>query len=94
VATISDIVFPPERADLGLALLGGVEREARAAGADAILCTTCHGTLAQLLRRQAYIRLPGNVHFLLRDTTGAARWPPDLSGWWLTRGDGESDEVF
>ena len=94
VATISDIVFPPERADIGLAVLRGVERGARAAGVDAILCTTSHRTLARLLRRQAYVRLAGNVHFLLRDTTAAARWPQDLQSWWLARGDGESDEVF
>jgi hypothetical protein len=94
VATISDILFPPERADIGLAVLRGVERAARAVGGDAILCTTSHHTLARLLRRQAYIRLPGNVHFFLRDTTAAARWPQDLQSWWLARGDGESDEVF
>jgi hypothetical protein len=94
VATISDIVFPPERADVGLALLGAVERAARSAGADAILATTSHSALARLLRRQAYVALPGNVHFFLHDTTGTARWPRDLASWWLARGDGEADEVF
>jgi hypothetical protein len=94
VATISDIVFSPQRADVGLALLGAVERAARSAGADAILATTSHGALARLLRRQAYVALPGNVHFFLHDATGTARWPRDLASWWLARGDGEADEVF
>jgi hypothetical protein len=94
VATLSDIVFPPQRPDIGLALLGGVEREARAARSDAILCTTGHRALASLLRRQAYLPLPGNVHFFLRDGTGVTPWPRDLASWWLARGDGESDEVF
>jgi len=94
VGTISDVVFPPHRADVGLALLGGVERAARAAGADAILCTTSHPALARLLRSQAYIPLAGNVHFLLRDTTAATPWPPDLASWWLARGDSDADEVF
>jgi hypothetical protein len=94
VATVSDIVFPAQRATVGLAVLGGVERVARAAGADAILCTTSHHALTRLLRRQAYVRLPGNVHFFLHDRTGAARWPHDLRSWWLARGDGDADEVF
>ena len=96
VATISDLVFPAERGAIGLALLGGVERAARAADADAILCTTAQRPLARLLRRQAYLRLTGNVHFLLRDRSGAgaAHWPQDLASWGLARGDGDADEVF
>jgi hypothetical protein len=93
VATLSDIVFPPDRTDVGLALLGGVARAAHAAGADAILCSTNHPALARLLARQAYVPLPGNVHVLLHDRTGT-RWPQDLGAWWLARGDGEADEVF
>jgi hypothetical protein len=94
VATISDIVVPPERSDVGLALLAAVARAARSAGADAILATTGHAALASLLRRQGYVALAGNMHFFVRDATGAARWPPDLAGWWLARGDSGADEVF
>jgi hypothetical protein len=94
VATISDIVFPPERADVGLALLGGVERAARAAAADAILCSTGHRAVMGLLRRQAYVPLPGNMHFFLRDTTGAGSWPQNLASWWLARGDDKEDETL
>ncbi len=93
VATLSDIVFPPQRADVGLGLLAGVERTARAAGGDAILCSTSHPALTRLLRRQGYFRAPANLHFFVRDTTGA-RWPQELGSWWLARGDGGSDEVF
>jgi len=93
VATISDILFPPARADAGLALLGGIERAATAAASDAILCTTSNHALIRLLKRQAYIRLPGNLHFFLRDTTNAVRWS-DLPAWWLARGDGGADAVF
>ena len=94
VATISDIVFPPERAAVGLAVLAAVERAARSAGADAVLCTTSHRALARVLRRRAFVPLPGNVHFFVRDATGAARWPRDLASWWLARGDSDADEVF
>jgi GNAT superfamily N-acetyltransferase len=94
VATISEIVFPPDRAEVGLALLGAAERVARAADSDAILCTSSHIGLTRLLRRQAYFRLAGNVHFFLRDTVHPERWPQDVASWWLARGDGEADEVF
>ena len=78
---------------MGLALLGGVERAAIAAASDAILCTTSNHALIRLLKRQAYIPLPGNLHFFLRDTTDAVRWS-DLPAWWLARGDGGADAVF
>jgi hypothetical protein len=94
VATISDIVFPPARTEVCLALLGAVERAARAAGADALTCMSGHPALTRLLRRQAYLRLGGNVHFFLRDITGESAWPSDLAAWWLNRGDGESDTTF
>jgi hypothetical protein len=94
VATVSDIIFPPARTDVGLAILGAVERSARTAGADALTCMSSHPALTRLLRRQGYVRLGGNVHFFLRDVTGESAWPSDLSAWWLSRGDGESDETF
>jgi hypothetical protein len=55
---------------------------------------TSHPALSALLRRQGYLRLAGNVHFFLRDTSGVGRFPTDLRTWWLGRGDGESDTSF
>ncbi len=92
VATLSDLLFPPDRSEVGLALLGAAERLARQLGADALLCSASHLTLAPLLRRRAFLRLPGNVHALVR-RPGAGTWP-DLNRWWLTRGDSSADEVF
>ncbi len=94
VATMSELVFPIDRPDAGLATLGAIERLARAGGADALTCMTSHPTLSGLLRRQGYLRLTGNVHFFLRDVTGSARLSTDLGAWWLARGDGESDTSF
>jgi GNAT superfamily N-acetyltransferase len=95
VATLVDLLYGPADKAAGLALLGAVERGARRMGAEAVLATASAQTVGQLLRRQCYVPLPGNVHFLHRDTQGdggAASVP--LSEWWLTRGDGNSDEVF
>jgi hypothetical protein len=94
VATVSDLLFPPQRSDAGVATIGAVESAARALGADALTCMTSNPTLVSLLRRQGYLRLTGNVHFFVRDVTGAGRWPTDLAEWWLGRGDGESDASF
>ena len=94
VATLSDFVFPIERADAGLATLGAIERVARAGGADALTCMTSHPKLCALLRRQGYFRLGGNVHFFLRDVSGSGQFRTDLEAWWLARGDGESDTSF
>lgn len=94
VATVSELVFPIARLDAGLATLGAIERVTRAAGADAVTCMTSHPALSVLLRRQGYLRLPGNVHFFLRDVSGISRFPTDLGAWWLGRGDQESDASF
>lgn len=94
VATISDLVFPLAKPDVGLATLGAVAKAARASGADAVTCMTSHPGLGRLLTRQGYLRLGGNVHFFLRDVNGPEHWPTDLSSWWLARGDGESDATF
>ncbi|MEO8910761.1 MAG: hypothetical protein ABI408_11105 [Gemmatimonadaceae bacterium] len=94
VATVSELVFPIDRAGAGLATLGAIERVARAGGADALTCMTSHPILCGLLRRQGYLRLTGNVHFFLRDVSGSGRLRTDLGAWWLARGDGESDTSF
>jgi GNAT superfamily N-acetyltransferase len=95
VATLVDLLFPPADRAAGLALLGAVEGAGRRMGAEAMLATSSARLLAPLLRRQCFVRLPGNVHLLFRDASGEetqlARSLPD---WWLTRGDGTSDEVF
>jgi len=95
LGTVSELVFPPERADVGMTLLGAAARVARTAGADALLCTTSHRAVATLLRRQGYLRVPGNVHLLVHDRTATApRWPSDVASWWLARGDSDADDVF
>lgn len=94
VATLSDILFPPEHAQAGLATLAAAERIARRAGADALLCSASHRALTRLLPRRGYVRIPGNVHFLLRDPGNAHALPVGLDEWWLTRGDASSDDAF
>jgi len=94
VATIADILYPRARSGVGLAALAAAERSARRLGADALLNSAPAASMQPLLARRAYVRLPGNVHFFFKDADGTRAFPTDLSEWWLTRGDGESDGVF
>jgi len=91
VATLSDVLFPTSRRDVALALLAAAERTARDMGADALLCTASHPSVTSLLPRRAYVKLPGNVHFLVRDPGDAHATAATLVDWWVTRGDGDSD---
>lgn len=93
VSVISDLLFSPERRDVGLTTLAAAETMARDLGADALLCSASHAALSDLLRRRAYAPLPGNVHVLVRGLPeGEAT--PGLAEWWLTRGDSDADDVF
>lgn len=95
VATLVDIVYPLDEPDAGLALLGAVERAARQVDADAVLATASSPVLHALLRKQCFLPLQGNVHFLLRDSASdGSAFRGGLPDWWLTRGDGNSDDVF
>jgi hypothetical protein len=94
VAALSDALFPPSRPDVAQALLAGVRRLALRSGAHAVLCTASHRALRTALRRAGYIPIGGNIHFFIRDPGAVATWPDDLADWWITRGDGFSDESF
>jgi hypothetical protein len=93
VAVISDLLFHPERQDVGLAALAAAETLARDLEADALLCSASHAAVSGALRRRAYFPLPGNVHVLVRRLPEGAG-APTLAEWWLTRGDSNADDVF
>ena len=93
VGTLSDLLFDPEQDGAGLAALAGAERLALRLGADALLCGATHPDMLRLLVRRGYLRIPGNVHVMVRDATGQRPLPQRLDQWWVTRGDGEADEV-
>jgi hypothetical protein len=94
VATLSDLLYPPDRSDIGFAAIAGAERVARDLEADALLCTASHRSLPPLLQRRAFLPVGGNLHFMIRDPSPDRLWPNDLADWWLTRGDSSADEVF
>jgi hypothetical protein len=88
LATIEELVVSPQGPSC-LALLGAVERHARSRGAHAVVARLSSAELRRPLAWQGYLRVPGTVHFLIRDvarTEPRLRGP--LHGWWLSHGDG------
>ena len=94
IATVSELVFPPDRPAVARALLAGAETVARSLDADALLCGATHPAASRALRRRAFLPFPGRVHVLLREPPGEPPLPRALAEWWLTRGDSHADEVF
>jgi hypothetical protein len=92
LATISDVVVAPARADALAALLAGTERAAHDLGADALLCSATHARLVRALRTRAYVAIPGTLNVLARTVDGHTAVPRDVATWWVTRADGNADE--
>ena len=94
ISVLSELLFPPDRADIAAAIFRGAEVAAHQYGADALLCSASHPAMVTYLPRQGYLRAPSNLHFMLADKAGRPGLPRDLSAWWITRGDSNADEVF
>ncbi len=94
VVSFSDALFMPSREDVAIGVLTAARRQARRMGAHALLCSASHRAFVGALRSQWYVPLAGTIHFLLRDTESGPGWPATLDAWWLTRGDGYSDDSF
>jgi GNAT superfamily N-acetyltransferase len=94
VATLSDLLFSRTNQRAAMAAISGAENVAREMGADAMLCSACHASLTGILPKLGYAGIGGNIHFLVRDTTGQKPISSVLSSWHLMRGDSSADEVF
>jgi hypothetical protein len=94
VATLSDLLYAPNRPRSGLAVLAGAERAARGLDADALLCSVSDARFAPLTRRRGYVPLPSNLHVLARFPAGDVTPPARIDEWWFTRGDSGGDGVF
>ena len=92
VAVLSEVIADPSGPRPLRALVSAAEEVAAMMDADALLCSDTHAGLARTLSRYGALSLPANVNFLIR-LPGGTQVPP-LDQWWLTRGDGDADEVF
>ena len=91
LGALSDLVVRHGDFRGGIAATRGAAALARDMGGDALLASTSSRWISRLLLSQAWLPVPGNLRFLVRETDAARSWPKRLDGWWLMRGDGESD---
>lgn len=94
VASFSDFLFDPRDRDAAAATIRAGITMATELKADAVIASASHQAAVAALRRQLFVPLGGTIHFFLRDDAQQGRWPATLDTWWLTRGDGYSDESF
>jgi GNAT superfamily N-acetyltransferase len=93
IGTVVDLVLDPDCSAALPSLLRVARQWARAANYDALLLTASHHSLRGPLRRAGYIRLPGNIHVMLRDPRGKYGVSTNLDNWLLTRGDACGDQL-
>lgn len=91
VGTLSDMVFPPGRPEVGRGLACFAASVAHGAGGDALVAGASHPVLNRVLGRAGFLRVARSLHFYLRGGPGGPELPPDVEAWWLTRGDGGAD---
>jgi hypothetical protein len=93
IASLSDVLFPANDLRAGTAVVAAAQRQAKALGADALLCSGTHAVLDTVLDRRGFFAIPGNLHFMARNDDDRI-FPEPATEWWLTRGDGRSDGAF
>jgi hypothetical protein len=86
------IVDPTDRGAVTAAFLGA-RSWGRKAACDAVLLTLSHLGVGRLVKRLGFVKIPGNVHFMLRAPAGALNAPQDTARSWLTRGDAWGDDI-
>lgn len=93
IGSVVDLLLDPECSGALPSLLKGARQWARTANYDALLLTASHHSLRAPLLRAGYIRLPGNIHVMLRDKGGKHGLSTDLNNWMVTRGDASGDQL-
>ena len=91
LGALSDLVVRPGDSRAAIVATRGAAALGRQLGGDALLASTPSRWIRRLLLSQAWLPVPGNLCFLVRETDPAHQLPTSLGQWWLMRGDGESD---
>jgi hypothetical protein len=91
IGTVSEFIVAADNPDAGALALSGAEALARQWDADGLIASATHPMAISTLKRRAWLRIPGNLSFFVRDTSAAALAAGAMSAWWIMRGDGESD---
>ena len=94
VGTIVDCLFDPAVPAAFQALLGGVLRMCTREGVHAVLCTASHTAVRQLMLRNGFFAIPGNLNFAYHNRTNVPLQDIPLESWHLMRGDSDADQNF
>jgi hypothetical protein len=93
LGSVVDLVLDPTCPGALPCVLRVARRWARSANYDALLLTASHGSLRGPLLKTGYLKMPGNLHLLLRDPGGKYGLTTNLNAWMVTRGDAWGDHV-
>ena len=93
VGLIVDWIVDPVDTGAVTATLLAARKWGKKAGCDAILLTISHLEVGRLVKRLGFVRIPGNIHFMLRVPAGLIDAPRGIERSWLMRGDAWSDDI-
>ena len=94
VGLVVDLVVDPTDTAAVTAAFLAARKWGKKTSCDAVLLTLSHLGVGRLVKRLGFIRIPGNVHFMLRAPVGAPiTAPKDTGRSWLTRGDAWGDDI-
>jgi GNAT superfamily N-acetyltransferase len=93
VGLIVDLLVDPADTTAVTAALLAARQWGAKAGCDAILLTISHLGVGRLVKRLGFVRIPGNIHCMLRVPAGALDAPASMEHSWLMRGDAWSDDI-
>jgi GNAT superfamily N-acetyltransferase len=93
VGLVVDLVVDPTDAAAVTAAFLATRKWAKKAACDAVLLTLSHLGVGRLVKPLGFVKIPGNVHFMLRAPAGALNAPQDTARSWLTRGDAWGDDI-
>lgn len=94
IATIVDCLFDPSDPQALQALLSALIKCLTGEGVDVIFCTASHRTVQELLVKNAFIKMPGNLNFAYHDRIGSINKHVSLGAWHLMRGDSDAAANF
>ena len=94
MATIVDCLFDPNKPQALQALVSASIRRLAREEVDVIFCTASHRTVKEVLMRNAFIKMPGNLNFAYYDRHHVIPQDLPLTSWHLMRGDSDAAGNF
>lgn len=94
VAPIVDQMYPPGRPAVLGTLIRAAVAYCRATGfAEALVASTPNTAMLDVLRRSAFVPIPGTLQLVAHPSI-LPQPAPTFGSWWHARGDGDADESF